>query len=58
MKKQQIERGKSNGTKIIWGAGSVFNQNMFEIRRMLQNGVNIIALVDQGKKAALWMDTR
>ncbi|MDE7203518.1 MAG: class I SAM-dependent methyltransferase [Lachnospiraceae bacterium] len=38
---------------IIWGAGSVFHQNLFEIRRMLQDGVNIIALVDQGKKGSV-----
>ena len=38
---------------IIWGTGSIFNQNLFEIRRMLQNDVNIIALVDQSKKGSI-----
>lgn len=38
---------------IIWGTGSIFNQNLFEIRRMLQNGVNIIVLVDQSKKGSI-----
>lgn len=38
---------------IIWGTGSVFNQNLFEIRRVIQDGsVSIVALVDQGKKGS------
>lgn len=38
---------------IIWGAGSVFNQNLFEIRRMVRDGsVNIAAFVDQEKKGS------
>ncbi|MCM1154141.1 MAG: class I SAM-dependent methyltransferase [Roseburia sp.] len=48
-----------NGVKIveqviIWGVGSVFNQNLFEIRRMVQAGfVNIVALVDRGKTGSI-----
>ena len=39
---------------IIWGAGSVFNQNLFEISRMVRDGsVNIEALVDQDKKGSI-----
>ncbi len=36
---------------IIWGAGSLFHQNLFEIRRMIKDGsVSIAAIVDQDKK--------
>ncbi len=36
---------------IIWGAGTVFNQNRYEIRRMVKDrAVNIVAVVDQTKK--------
>lgn len=39
---------------IIWGTGSVFNQNLFEIRRMVMDGsVNIEALVDRDKKGSI-----
>lgn len=39
---------------IVWGIGSVFNQNLFEIRRMIKDGfVSIVAFVDQNKKGSV-----
>lgn len=39
---------------IIWGAGSVFNQNLYEIRRMVKDGAaSITAIVDQSKKGSI-----
>lgn len=49
-----IYRGEPMERIIIWGTGSVFHQNLFEIRRMVKdNSVSIAALVDQNKKGSV-----